>query len=111
MQITTSKDWQLVPKRPDDLHIDGLAMLVAGKQALLGCSEDPELEDARICYLAMLAEAPQPRTGDELVSFTLVADWIGREAPTLLDAFTKEFKLLNSALRPDEAPSPRPDRK
>ena len=92
MKTTTSNDWQLVPKNPDHPRIDGLAMLVAGKEALFGCSEDPELEDARKCYLAMLAAAPRPDAGDELVSFVLVAEWIRREAPAFIDAFTKEFK-------------------
>lgn len=33
------------------------AMLVAGKKALFSCSEDPELEDARGCYQAMIDAA------------------------------------------------------
>lgn len=95
MNPTTAADWQLVPKNPDHPHIEGLAMLVSGKEALFGCSEDPELEDARKCYLAMLAAAPQPDVGDELVSFALVAEWMRREAPSLIDTFSKEFKSSN----------------
>ena len=33
------------------------AMLVAGKKALISCSEDPELEDARKCWQAMIDAA------------------------------------------------------
>lgn len=33
---------------------DGPQMLVAGKQALLSCAEDPQLEDARRCWHAMI---------------------------------------------------------
>ena len=30
-----------------------LPMLLAGKKSLYSCSEDPEIEDARACFLAM----------------------------------------------------------
>lgn len=33
---------------------EDLAALVAGKQALYSCSEDPELADARGCFQAMI---------------------------------------------------------
>ena len=33
------------------------AMLVSGKKALFSCSDDPELEDARKCWQAMIDEA------------------------------------------------------
>lgn len=47
-----------------DINDGGLAALVAGKQALYSCSADPELQDARGCFHAMidaiLAEPDRP---------------------------------------------------
>lgn len=37
-----------------DVDAGSLGMLLAGKQALYSCSEDPELEDARGCWQAMI---------------------------------------------------------
>ncbi len=37
--------------------VECLPMLVAGKNALFSCSEDPTLEDARNCFHAILAVA------------------------------------------------------
>ena len=34
-----------------------LPMLLAGKKSLYSCSEDPEIEDARACFLAMARKA------------------------------------------------------
>ena len=34
-----------------------LPMLLAGKKSLYSCSEDPEIEDARACFLAMVRKA------------------------------------------------------
>ena len=34
-----------------------LPMLLAGKKSLYSCSEDPEIEDARTCFLAMARKA------------------------------------------------------
>jgi hypothetical protein len=34
-----------------------LPMLLAGKKSLYSCSEDPEFEDARACFLAMASKA------------------------------------------------------
>ena len=34
-----------------------LPMLLAGKKSLYSCSEDPEIEDARACFLAMARTA------------------------------------------------------
>ena len=40
-----------------DVDAVGPQMLAAGKQALYGCSEDPEVEDARRCFQAMVDAA------------------------------------------------------
>ena len=37
-----------------DINDGGLAALVAGKRALYSCSADPELQDARGCFHAMI---------------------------------------------------------
>ena len=37
-----------------DINDGGLAALVAGKQALYSCSADPELQDARGCFHAII---------------------------------------------------------
>ena len=34
-----------------------LPMLLAGKKSLYSCSADPEIEDARACFLAMASKA------------------------------------------------------
>ena len=34
-----------------------LPMLLAGKKSLYSCSENPEIEDARACFLAMARKA------------------------------------------------------
>lgn len=48
------------------------AVLAAGKQSLYSCSADPELEDARGCFHAMidamLEELPQQETAKEAIS-------------------------------------------
>lgn len=49
-----SAGYVVVPRNCD---VGSPAMLVAGKNALYGCSEDPELEDARKCWNAMIAAA------------------------------------------------------
>jgi len=46
--------------RAIDDHPRGLAALVAGKQALFSCSADPELADARGCWVAMLDTLHDP---------------------------------------------------
>jgi hypothetical protein len=40
-----------------DVDAGSPAMLVAGKEALYSCSADPELEDARGCWQAMIDKA------------------------------------------------------
>lgn len=58
-------EWRLVLVNDDgDLP---LPMLAAGKNALYSCSSDPELEDARGCFRAMLAAAPDPAQDAALV--------------------------------------------
>ena len=40
-----------------------LPMLLAGKKSLYSCSEDPEIEDARACFLAMARKALEGKDG------------------------------------------------
>ncbi|MGV7119573.1 hypothetical protein [Sphingopyxis sp. 550A] len=40
-----------------DVDAGSPAILVAGKESLYSCSEDPELEDARKCFHAMIDAA------------------------------------------------------
>lgn len=40
-----------------DVDSGSPAMLLAGKQSLYSCSEDPELDDARQCWQAMIDAA------------------------------------------------------
>jgi hypothetical protein len=47
-----------------DSGFSGLPVLVAGKKALYSCSEDPEIEDARNCWHAMIDAALQEPTDD-----------------------------------------------
>lgn len=39
-----------------NIDLGGPGALVAGKQSLFSCSEDPELSDARKCWQAMIDE-------------------------------------------------------
>ena len=40
-----------------------LDMLIAGKKSLYSCSEDPELDDARKCFKAMVAALGEKTDG------------------------------------------------
>lgn len=40
-----------------------LDMLIAGKKSLYSCSEDPELDDARKCFKAMVAALGEKKDG------------------------------------------------
>lgn len=45
----------------DETKMDGVVaikMLLAGKDALFSLAEDPQIEDARNCFVAMLKAAP-----------------------------------------------------
>jgi hypothetical protein len=41
-----------------------LDMLIAGKKSLYSCSEDPELDDARKCFKAMIAALGERQDGN-----------------------------------------------
>lgn len=46
-----------------DCDVGSARVLLAGKHALFSCSEDPELEDARGCWQAMIDAALSPQPG------------------------------------------------
>jgi hypothetical protein len=52
------KGWRFVPDFQGDETEAQLSMLIAGKKSLYSCCEDPEIEDARKCFKAMISAAP-----------------------------------------------------
>ena len=54
---TTVEAADRIEKLEAALREPTLPMLLAGKKSLYSCSEDPEIEDARACFLAMARKA------------------------------------------------------